>query len=142
MNRSRGFTLIELMIVVAIVAILAAIALPAYQQYTVRARIAEALMLAEAPKATVAENIAANGGSVGPGTCNGLKTETPGTSNLSLIDCDDLTGSLIFVTSPAARSITLSFTPTPGASGTAAGTTWRCRGSRASDAMYLPVECR
>ena len=51
----KGFTLIELMIVVAIIGILAAIALPAYQDYTVRAKVTEGLTLAEAYKTTVAE---------------------------------------------------------------------------------------
>ena len=56
MNKQKGFTLIELMIVVAIVGILAAIAIPAYQDYTVRARVTEGLSLASAAKVTVAEN--------------------------------------------------------------------------------------
>jgi len=57
----KGFTLIELMIVVAIIGILAAIAIPAYQDYTVRAQVTEGLNLASAVKASVAEHYATNG---------------------------------------------------------------------------------
>jgi type IV pilus assembly protein PilA len=57
----KGFTLIELMIVVAIIGILAAIAIPAYQDYTVRAKVTEGLNLAGAAKTTVAEAFQSNG---------------------------------------------------------------------------------
>jgi type IV pilus assembly protein PilA len=59
--RQQGFTLIELMIVIAIVGILAAIALPAYQDYTVRARLSEALAVAAEAKTTIAEYAASRG---------------------------------------------------------------------------------
>ena len=57
----KGFTLIELMIVVAIIGILAAIAIPAYQDYTIRAQVTEGLNLAADLKAAVAENFASTG---------------------------------------------------------------------------------
>ena len=57
-NLQKGFTLIELMIVVAIIGILAAVALPAYQDYTKRAKVTEGLSLATAAKTAVAENAA------------------------------------------------------------------------------------
>ena len=59
-NVQKGFTLIELMIVVAIIGILAAVALPAYQDYTKRAKVVEGLSLASSAKTTVAENAASS----------------------------------------------------------------------------------
>jgi len=58
----KGFTLIELMIVVAIIGILAAIAIPAYQNYTIRAQVTEGLNLADGWKTSVSEFFAQNGG--------------------------------------------------------------------------------
>ncbi|EMT0153220.1 pilin, partial [Neisseria gonorrhoeae] len=57
----KGFTLIELMIVIAIVGILAAVALPAYQDYTARAQVSEAILLAEGQKSAVTEYYLNNG---------------------------------------------------------------------------------
>lgn len=71
----QGFTLIELMIVVAIIGILAAIALPAYQDYTVRAKVSEGLVMASGAKATVGENYA---GGVAD-ECTGVNTATTNT---------------------------------------------------------------
>lgn len=60
-EKSRGFTLIELMIVVAIVGVLAAVALPAYQDYTVRSKITEALLAGSAAKTAMSEAYASDG---------------------------------------------------------------------------------
>lgn len=61
MKSQRGFTLIELMIVIAIIGVLAAIAVPAYQNYTIRAQVSEGLTLADGWKTGIAEYYATNG---------------------------------------------------------------------------------
>ena len=61
LNNQKGFTLIELMIVIAIVGILAAVALPAYQDYTVRAKMSEPMALLGEAKTSVSEYYIANG---------------------------------------------------------------------------------
>ncbi|MFO1455498.1 MAG: pilin [Steroidobacteraceae bacterium] len=72
----KGFTLIELMIVVAIIGILAAIAIPAYQDYTIRSQVTEGLNLASAAKAAVSESFGSNGTWPDSNTSAGLSDAT------------------------------------------------------------------
>lgn len=141
MKKQQGFTLIELMIVVAIIAILAAIALPAYQDYTIRLRVTELAVMASSFKTTVAENIANNGGELPANACTGVGATTA-TTNMASIACTPASGNIV-VTGDAVRTkgTILTYAPTPGAANSAVGTTWTCTGS-GSQAKYYPAECR
>lgn len=140
----QGFTLIELMIVVAIIGILAAIALPAYQDYAVRARVAECIGLASANKTLVAEN-AANGQS---DLSLGYNLPTTDTTNCEAkgMKVDSTTGKITIKSTAAAGAVSLTFTPeSPKGTALAAGKlpteqiTWTCKGDIAK---YVPSECR
>lgn len=140
-TKQQGFTLIELMIVVAIIAILAAIALPAYQQYAIRARVAELAVIADGMKSTVAENIANSGGTIGPGSCKGVGV-TDATVNMASITCNDASGVIIATGTARAASTVLKFTPNIGTTAdSAVGTVWTCVGG-GSKLQYYPSECR
>jgi type IV pilus assembly protein PilA len=141
-SAQKGFTLIELMIVVAIIGILAAIAIPAYSDYTVRARVSEGVTAASAAKATVSENIA-NSGAADANSCRGVNTWAtgagPANSKVDVLSC---TGNgVIGITMKAtAKSVALSMTPTMTTGSDVV--TWVCAVGAATNNKYVPAECR
>ncbi|WP_076999897.1 pilin [Variovorax sp. KK3] len=162
-NVQKGFTLIELMIVVAIIGILAAVALPAYQDYTIRAKVTDGISLAGSAKTAVAEN-AANGAPFASGW-----TSPAATRNVSAVEIAQGTGVItIRYQTEIDNGATLTLTPLNGSraagtalSGTASASTiptagsitWVCAsaGSTVTNSAvvkgtikdkYVPAECR
>jgi type IV pilus assembly protein PilA len=141
----KGFTLIELMIVVAIIGILAAIAIPAYQDYTIRAKITEGLSLADSAKNIVAEN-AMNGLPLDKGWSGAT------TAIVKTVGVDSGTGVITVTYDTPAKSVVLTLTPQDSGNGNAAlasGTVpsgaivWACAvGANATFYNYVPANCR
>ena len=139
----QGFTLIELMIVVAIIAILAAIALPAYQDYVVKSRVSEAMVLADGLKVVVAENAAAGAANLGLGAT--LTAAADASPNVTSTAIDATTGAITVVTTSRAGNGNVVLTPRAGNAVLAAGTppngilVWTCTSTILQ--KYLPSTC-
>ncbi|KRG46268.1 fimbrial protein [Stenotrophomonas panacihumi] len=145
MRLQRGFTLIELMIVVAIIAILAAIALPAYQDYLIRAQVSEGFSLTSGAKVAVEEYHWATGVAPVSNEEAGLEEAAKISGKyVSSVTVGDGGGITVAFASPAANSkiadAELQLVPDWSGEGS---TVWTCDGTGTTlDAKYLPTICR
>lgn len=145
MNRSvqKGFTLIELMIVVAIIGILAAIAIPAYQDYTIRAQVSEGMTLASGAKTAMAEYYNQKGNFTATQADYGLSA--PGDIKgkyVSSVTAGSGTIVAAFGGPQANAKIPSSATLTLSAVTNAGSIDWTCTNTGTLDAKYVPSSCR
>ncbi len=150
MKRSmqKGFTLIELMIVVAIIGILAAVALPAYQDYTIRAKVSEVILAASSGKVAVAEAAQA-GGSMG--VITDIKTQASKyVAQVYYTNTSASTGSIIAVATAAEPKISGAGVMFEGVLATNGQVVWTCKAAPTGDgsvtalmsSSYLPASCK
>lgn len=125
------------MVVIAIIALLAAIALPSYQTYVVRARVSEAISMLGGAKAMVTENVNSNNSLDTATACNGIEDASNVSDNIQEFGCSG-SGVLSITTTSVAGSVTLTLSPTFSSDAPLA---WECE-LVAGESKYVPTGCR